>query len=714
MCRRALRSWPVCLARSAAALLLALGPSRLQAQSPLFLVNPETSVASVSFEVTDGNPLSEGRLKKRMATEALGPLETLQEVLDWVPLVSGPDKPLFRPVALQKDAVRLRRFLRAQGFVRAEVDYRVVLDSAANEVDVVMEIEPGPPRLLASLSLITEAVPPAALEVEGLREELRGWVGRRVGEVELEGLRERTLGWARRRGFPFVQVRASLEEPDSLEAAVRLDLDPGPPAVIDEIVIEGGAHLDPGTVRRHLLFAAGDTFSSNRLDRSAQLLLDLDLIELALVERAPNQPPDSTVDVRVRLRESDRHLISGRAGYSDTRGVLTELEWADRNFVGGARTLRTTALAETGLGAVGDLPRERYGTSVSVEQPWLGDPRVSGIGSVYLNYIDGPREESRSVGADLTVVWRRGAQRFLSLRYGIQLRDVIANRGSGFEDLGLLDALRDLEGIDGSVRRTSVTLSGGWGQRDDLARPTRGWSMNASLTGAGPDSWSDVQYLRADVSGAWLAQIDSGGPRLLVRGRVGRLLALGRSRPDDDALASFLQLGDAVFLEGGTQRVRGWEDAALGPKLPDLVVDGDDGQGAAAPAGRYVPLGGLARLGGSLEIQLPLPVFDDTYGLLFMDAGRVWTPDEEFVGDGGLPALGTDDDVRFGTGAGVSVGTPVGPVRVMLGYKLNPSLLDLRDPTAVAQALIDGTDVSDVPENAWRRWRLHLAVGRAF
>ncbi len=689
-------------------------PLPVVAQAPLFLVDPETSVASLSFEVEGGNPLGESRLEKRMATAAPTAFEQFKGLLDWIPLLSGPDKPPFEPVALQKDMVRLRRFFRAQGFPRAEVDYRVALDTAANEVDVVMEISPGPARVLESLDVDAGVDPPRNLEVRRLVEDLAGMVGGRLGDAEIETLRARSVAWARRRGFPFANARTAVAPTDSLRPQVTVQLDPGPSAIIEKIHVPDGLILDSATVRRQLLFARGDTFASSRLDRSVQQLLDLNLVELALVEPVPDQPQDSTVDIQVRLSESDLHLVSGRAGYSDTRGALTELEWADRNFVGGGRTLRATALAETGVGAVGDLPRERYGTSLSLEQPWLGDPRVSGIGSVYLDYIDGPREESRSVGADLTVIWRRGQQRFLSLRYGIQVRDVLNNRGVGSDDIGVLDLLRDVEGLDGSVRRTSLTLSAGWGRRDDLTRPTRGWSMNASLTGAGPDAWSDVQYLRGNLSGAWLAQVDSGGPRLLVRGRVGRLLPLGRSRPGDDPLAAFLRLGDAVFLEGGTQRVRGWEDAALGPKLPDLTITGTGDEAQAASADRYVPLGGLARLGGSVEVQLPAPLLSDTYGLLFLDAGRLWTPDDGFAGPDGLPALATDDDVRFGTGAGLSIGTPVGPVRVMVGYKLNPSPLDLRDPGSVAEALLNGTDPAEVPENPWRRWRLHLAVGRAF
>ena len=51
----------------------------------------------------------------------------------------------------------------------------------------------------------------------------------------------------------------------------------------------------------------------------------------------------------------------------------------------------------------------------------------------------------------------------------------------------------------------------------------------------------------------------------------------------------------------------------------------------------------------------------------------------------------------------------------MLGYKLNPSELDLIDPEDVARVVLDPDFAfEDLVENPWRRWRLHLAIGQAF
>ena len=68
------------------------------------------------------------------------------------------------------------------------------------------------------------------------------------------------------------------------------------------------------------------------------------------------------------------------------------------------------------------------------------------------------------------------------------------------------------------------------------------------------------------------------------------------------------------------------------------------------------------------------------------------------------------DEVRVGSGAGLRYRTPVGFIRLDLGIKVNPSPEDLRDPKAVYQA----GGVEGVPEDPWKRLRLHFGIGNAF
>ncbi|HET9948578.1 MAG TPA: hypothetical protein VFQ22_06630, partial [Longimicrobiales bacterium] len=67
----------------------------------------------------------------------------------------------------------------------------------------------------------------------------------------------------------------------------------------------------------------------------------------------------------------------------------------------------------------------------------------------------------------------------------------------------------------------------------------------------------------------------------------------------------------------------------------------------------------------------------------------------------------------YGTGGGLQIASPVGPIRVSVGYKLNPTRIDLLSPSDVVRALAAGESLSTLDTRAIQRWHLHLSIGRA-
>jgi hypothetical protein len=133
---------------------------------------------------------------------------------------------------------------------------------------------------------------------------------------------------------------------------------------------------------------------------------------------------------------------------------------------------------------------------------------------------------------------------------------------------------------------------------------------------------------------------------------------------------------------------------------------------AAVTLAQSLPSLFLSMFGGVIADRVrrrKLLLFSQSF--LFFDSGRIWTPDTRFQ----LQAGELDQDKLYtALGAGVGYQTVVGAVEVAVGYKLNPSPLDIRSPSDVLAALDQGLPLSSVPTDNGRRWHLHFSIGSSF
>ncbi len=109
---------------------------------------------------------------------------------------------------------------------------------------------------------------------------------------------------------------------------------------------------------------------------------------------------------------------------------------------------------------------------------------------------------------------------------------------------------------------------------------------------------------------------------------------------------TFIPLVDRFFL-GGASTVRGFPEQMLGPLQAD-------------EKGEPRPLGGKALFLANLELRFPVVWL--LYGEVFLDVGNIWAE----LADVRLK------DLRYSSGGGLAFLTPIGPLRVDVGVKLNP------------------------------------------
>ncbi len=514
----------------------------------------------------------------------------------------------------------------------------------------------------------------------------------RFGESERRDIADRTARWLRDRGYPFAAVEAdALVDTAAYRADVVVRVQPGLRARIREFAVSGNETVPARHFTRQMPLEPGDWYNASELEQGRAQLTQLPIVRLALINVPRESADDSSVVVRLGVTENPPRLVRGEAGLVSTGGLTSQVEWSHRSFLGGARTFTVAATAQTGLVALETPAERRYRLAVSVFQPYVGSRHLSAAGGPFVEYRDDLRDRSQAVGFEGTLVYATDPLRSISLGYNLSHREVL---DYGFGDdlepidylplLGLADSA-SVGSLGSVINRSAVVLDGSWGNLDEFANPRQGYVLRPRVSVTLP-GFNTSEYLLLDMGATgFMPLTDRIG--FTVRGSAGRIFPFGRSvalAGRESPFVSLLRLRDVTFSLGGSRDVRGWGSQLLGPKLPEVRFRDEDGV-TTAFAERYSPIGGLARIQTSAEIQLPLPGFDAKWqSFVFLDGGRVWTPDDRFSLD-----AGEFDQDRFfwGTGLGIGYETVVGAVQVALGYKLNPSALDLRDPDEVLQAL---------------------------
>jgi outer membrane protein insertion porin family len=487
---------------------------------------------------------------------------------------------------------------------------------------------------------------------------------------------------------------------------------------VSQVTVEGRRSVSDQVILRELPVRAGDWYSASRLVEGRQRLQQIDLFRQAQVNVEIKAPPDSLVGVRVEVFEAGPRLSLAELGYiSDGPGISGRAQWTHPNFTGGARSLSATAEAQSGVGSVAAQAEKLLRGSLTLTQPYVHRPELSlGIGP-FSEYRDDLQDRSISVGISAIFLYRLASLSTIALEYKYEASHIyeyrLGNSSDGTVSLARLLALQFpaiQDSLGRNPQKSSFTLTGSFGKADNLANPRRGWAIRPRAEITVPGGITTVQFGRLDLTVSGYHPV-SRKSTLAARMSVGRLFPFGESvpLPGDSPAFSLIRLRDETMTAGGTDDVRGWGSRLLGPKFPavEAHIEGSD---TTFTADHYVPAGMLARFAGTLELRFPCPGLSSSWGAqIFLDGGKVWTPDDRFK----LPLLEKDTDLRFSLGTGISYQTPVGAIRLSLGYKLNPSALDIRDPAAVLQALEQGQPASSVETDWLRRLHLHLSFGMA-
>ena len=445
----------------------------------------------------------------------------------------------------------------------------------------------------------------------------------------------------------------------------------GPRIVVDHVLIVGNVRTSAATIERELRIKSGDPLSEAAKIEGRQRLATLGLFrrvqitELALGDEGRR-------DLIVTVEESPPTTIEVGGGVEgrvrvvpDNQGVATErfeiaprasFQVARRNLFGKNRSVSLfTSVSlplfkEPVFGTQGNLINDQLAVPEYRVIGTYREPRVFNTSANAL--VTGTFEQqARSSfnfarrGASAEIERRVKGQVRLSASYQIQRTIVFDDNVSPADQL-LVDRLFP------QVRLSSVSSSAIRDTRDDLVDPGSGEYLSANIQLAGRSIGSEVglakTYLRAQ-----LFRTVPGGKRFVLAGNATLGLAAGFPREvmttDAQGHVTTATIEDLPaserFFAGGDTTVRGFALDALG--TPQTI--GQNG----------FPIGGNGMVIFNLELRAPVRGAIGAVG--FFDSGNVFA----HASDIDLTEL------RGAVGFGIRYKSPVGPIRVDLGFKLH-------------------------------------------
>jgi outer membrane protein insertion porin family len=537
---------------------------------------------------------------------------------------------------LRTDMERLTAWYYDHGYITVRIDEPRV-ERKEDGLYVTVKIDEGEQFRVGNVGLEGNDLPV-------LLDPLREGLDTAPGEVfKASGLREDVQKLTERLsedGYAFASVEPETDvHPETKLVDVTFRAERGHKVVVDRIEVSGNTKTRDYVVRREMRLQEQELFSARKLRKSREAIQRLGFFqEVNITTR--RAATDDRMNVVVDVKEAQTGSFSAGAGFSSADSILFNARIQENNLFGRGQRLVLS----------GDIGSIRRNIILSFTEPYFREtPLTVGLDafSWKLAFDDFDRSGT-GIGTQLT--YPVTAWGITSLA-GLPMEDVRVGADYRLERAKIDEisatAPPSIRIEEGKSTISSVTPRLSRNTLNHAFDPTAGSYQDVSVEIAG---LGGEQFLKAEARERWYKTFLRSKTLGDFTYSIGASLGYGFG--DGGLSGNDLPLFERYF-PGGISSIRGFKTRTLGPR-----------EASKDAFGRVIsttPVGGSEQIILNNEIIFPLVSSIGLKGVVFVDAGNAYASVDDI----------TYDNTRFAAGGGVRWLSPIGPLRIELGFPFN-------------------------------------------
>lgn len=521
------------------------------------------------------------------------------------------DSGLLKADQLNQDSASIGAFYNNHGFLEAKVGEPVVRQEG-EWLYLTFHIEEGPRYMVGTIDIKGDLL--------GDKQELRDLLTVQNEKfINRKTLREDVLkitDYYAERGYAFADVRPNLDKSKTGNRVdINIDIDKGDLIYIDRITISGNTRTRDNVIRREIEVHEGGIFDSKALRTSSERLQRLEFFEEVNIHPEPSLDP-TKMNVLVDVKEKNTGQFSVGMGYSSVDSLMFMAEISENNFLGrGDR-----------VSLAGNVSGTSTQFNLSYTDPRLRDSKLSWGADLYNLTREYDDYDKDSTGGALRLgypVWEKWKA------YG-----AYSYEDTELSEVSIYASEIIKQSMDINVT-SAVKLSLVRDTRDRITNPSKGSQNQVSVKYAGGPFGGDSEFTKVEASSGWFFPLP-WTTVFHIKGSVGQVW---------ENETNMLPVYERFYL-GGMNTIRGYEFAMVSPIDP---VSGER-------------IGGDKMWYSNIEYIFPLLKEAGLNGVVFFDIGKNMADDIDW----------TVEDVNKATGLEIRWISPMGPLRLVWGYNLDP------------------------------------------